>query len=194
MRSSGASIFVRVVRVLLVLLCVTVGANLRAQNQTGRFDHLTTGFALTGTHSSARCESCHVAGVLKGTPRDCASCHTSGLRLARNNVVKPQQHLVTALGCDSCHSTKVFTGAKFNHAGVVAGACFTCHNGSTATGKPSTHTVTQASCDSCHKPVAWLPATRMDHAGFSSATVCASCHDGTKATGKNGNHVSTSVN
>ena len=34
------------------------------------FDHLRTGFALSGAHTNARCESCHLGGVFKGTPRD----------------------------------------------------------------------------------------------------------------------------
>ena len=134
MKPYSPNLLVRVVGVLLALLCVTIGANLWAQNAKEKFDHLKTGFALSGAHLSARCESCHVGGVLKGTPRDCASCHTSGLRLARNNVVKPQQHVTSPLGCDSCHSTKVFAGAKFNHAGAVTGACTSCHHGCTASG------------------------------------------------------------
>ncbi len=100
------TLVVRVAGALLALLVVTFGAGLQAQNTSSKFDHLQTGFPLTGAHVSARCESCHVGGVLKGTPRDCASCHTSGLRLARNNVVKPQQHVASALGCDSCHTTR----------------------------------------------------------------------------------------
>ena len=94
-----------------------------AQTPTRTFDHLKTGFALTGTHIGQRCEACHQMGVFKGTPLDCASCHTAGFRLASANVVKPDKHIPTQLGCGFCHNTRVFSGAKFNHLGVPAGGC-----------------------------------------------------------------------
>ena len=55
------------------------------------FDHLATGFPLTGAHQTARCETCHVRGVLKGTARVCAACHGSGSRLGRrpDRAVRP---------------------------------------------------------------------------------------------------------
>ncbi len=34
------------------------------------FNHMTTGFPLTGGHATAACESCHVAGVFKGTAKN----------------------------------------------------------------------------------------------------------------------------
>jgi hypothetical protein len=86
-----------------------------------------------------RCESCHQNGVLKGTPRDCASCHLSGQRLARGNVVMTGNHLPTTLSCDSCHNTKTFSGVRFDHQGVAAGSCASCHNGSRAGGKSANH-------------------------------------------------------
>lgn len=33
------------------------------------FDHLKTGFALKGAHLSVTCETCHVGGTFKGTPK-----------------------------------------------------------------------------------------------------------------------------
>ena len=51
--------------------------------QSADFDHLRTGFPLTDRHAQARCESCHQNGIFQGTPRDCASCHRAGMRLAR---------------------------------------------------------------------------------------------------------------
>ena len=134
---------------LLTLLLLLVGTSVLAQN-TRNFDHVKTGYPLTGVHAAERCESCHINGVFKGTPRDCASCHTSGLRLARNNVVKPQQHIPSQMACDSCHGTQSFVGAKFSHTGVATGSCASCHNGSITAGKPASHFPTQASCDSCH--------------------------------------------
>ncbi len=162
-----------------------------AQSTARNFDHLKTGFALNGSHASQRCESCHLNGVFKGTPRDCASCHTAGGRLARANVVKPTQHIPTQLGCETCHGTQSFVGAKFSHAGVAAGTCQTCHAAGLAAGKPAGHVVTQASCDSCHRTSAWRPAARFNHVGVTAGT-CASCH-GSSATGKTANHIPTTV-
>jgi len=154
-----------------------------AQGVQRSFDHLKTGFALQGVHTAARCESCHINGVFKGTPRDCATCHTSGLSMARGNVVKPQMHIPTTAACETCHTAQSFSGAKFNHVGVAVGSCTTCHNGGMAPGKSSNHWPTQASCDSCHGTTGWLPAKRMDHSTFTAATNCASCHNGSAATG-----------
>ncbi len=162
-----------------------------AQSTARNFDHLKTGFALNGSHASQRCESCHLNGVFKGTPRDCASCHTAGGKLARANVVKPALHIPTQLGCETCHGTQSFVGAKFSHAGVAAGTCQTCHGAGLATGKPAGHVVTQASCDSCHRTSAWRPAARFNHVGVAAGT-CASCH-GSSATGKAANHIPTTV-
>ena len=176
---------------MLVLAC---GQALAQSPATARdFDHVKTGFPLSGAHTVARCESCHINAVFKGTPKDCASCHTSGFRMARGNTIKPADHIQTQLTCDSCHNTRVFTGAKFNHTGVVPGTCASCHNGSSAPGKPSTHIVTQSSCDSCHTTTAWTPARGFDHSGVLAGT-CGSCHNGSRATGKNAAHIPVAGN
>ncbi|MFM2065583.1 MAG: hypothetical protein RLZZ584_492 [Pseudomonadota bacterium] len=174
----------------VVLLLGLASGSVWAQPQAGRnFDHTRTGFALSGQHKQQRCESCHVNGVFKGTPRDCASCHTSGARFARGNQVMPQNHLPTARGCDTCHGTQGFTGARFSHAGVKAGSCASCHNGVTANGKTAGHIATTASCDSCHRVgAAWASNVQFDHAGVAAGS-CASCHNGAKATGQSPRHV-----
>jgi hypothetical protein len=161
---------------------------------TKNFDHVKTGFALTGVHSSQRCENCHINGVFKGTPRDCASCHISGARLATGNIVKPQQHIPTQLGCETCHSTLSFIGAKFNHMGVAPTSCGTCHNGVTASGKPAGHIMTTASCGTCHRTTAWVPTLKPDHSLFTAATNCTTCHNGSSATGKAAAHIPTATN
>lgn len=159
---------------------------------TRSIDHLKTGFPLTGSHVDARCESCHANGVFKGTPRDCASCHQSGMRLARGNVVMPQQHVPTTQTCDTCHNTQTFVGARFTHSGVTMGSCTTCHNGITAPGKSRNHLPTSASCDSCHRTGAWIPAANFDHAGVVPGT-CNTCHNGQRATGKAAQHIPVSA-
>ena len=175
----------------LVMACLAIGASLTfAQtNAVTHFDHLKTGFALTGAHVQARCESCHLNGIFKGTPRDCASCHVAGMGYSRGNVVRPPNHIPTTLACSSCHNTRTYLDARFGHQGVVVGSCHTCHNGSTASGKPAGHVQTTASCDTCHRMTAWVPATAMDHSMFTAATNCAGCHNGVSATGKPATHV-----
>jgi rare lipoprotein A (peptidoglycan hydrolase) len=179
----------------LLALLLSLGCTpLWAQMSTKDFDHVKTGFVLTGVHSSQRCESCHINGIFKGTPRDCTVCHTSGGRLAAANVIKPQTHFVTQLPCESCHNTATFSGTKFNHVGIAPNSCGTCHNGTTTTGKPSSHIPTIAPCGTCHTTTAWVPTIKPDHSGFTAATICSTCHNGTTATGKPGNHISTTAN
>lgn len=175
-----------------ILGAVTVSQGASAADQArGRldFDHLTTGFPLTGAHLTARCESCHMNGILRGTPRQCAACHASGSRFAA--TAKPPRHIPTAAPCDSCHRTVSWTPAMFRHQGVAPGTCASCHNGAMAAGKPARHMVTASSCDSCHRTTAWLPAA-FSHAAVAPGT-CATCHNGTAATGKPANHVVTSA-
>ncbi|MEQ1685688.1 MAG: cytochrome c3 family protein [Burkholderiaceae bacterium] len=164
-----------------------------AQNAAQKnFDHLKTGFALTGNHAQTRCESCHQNGIFKGTPRDCASCHVSGMRFARGNLVMPRQHLQTQQSCDTCHTTKTFVGARFNHVGVVPGTCASCHNGNASAGKPRDHIPTSASCDTCHRTTGWSPAANFDHTGVVPGT-CQTCHGAGKATGKSPQHMPTNA-
>ena len=179
----------------LAVLALAIGTSLSfAQGTTTRsFDHLSTGFALTGMHVQTRCESCHLNGIFKGTPRDCASCHVAGNRFARGNVVRPQQHVPTQAACDTCHNTKTYVGARFNHAGVMPGTCQSCHNGQTAGGKTSGHIATTASCDTCHRTTAWSPAAAFDHTGVVPGT-CTSCHGAGKASAKSPTHMPTNAN
>jgi hypothetical protein len=98
-------------------MCITLAMTWFAMGAmaqgTRDFDHLKTGFQLSGAHAATKCESCHVRGVFKGTPRDCVTCHTSGSLLARNNVIKTQKHFPTTAACESCHSVQTFTGANY---------------------------------------------------------------------------------
>jgi hypothetical protein len=181
---------------MLVLLLGFGCTPLWAQISTQNFDHVKTGFALSGVHNSQRCESCHFKGVFKGTPRDCASCHTAGSRwVSADNIVKPLQHFQTTLACENCHNTATFSGAKFNHMGVLpTSMCSTCHNGMNASGKPAGHMVTAAPCGTCHRTTGWIPALKPDHSTFTVATICSTCHNGTSATGKPPTHMPTSLN
>jgi hypothetical protein len=180
----------RLVLALFGLLLVTDSP--WAQGKAPEFDHLRTGYALTGAHAAQPCESCHINGIFKGTPRECDTCHVSGTRFSRANVVRSAQHLPTTQTCDACHTTKTFIGARFNHAGVTPGTCQSCHNGNLAPGKPADHIATQAACDSCHRSSAWRPVAKLDHAAFNASTNCSSCHNGSSATGMPAQHMPTS--
>ena len=47
----------------------------QAQAQAGGgFDHAATTFPLLGSHEQVRCETCHIKGIFKSTPKACASC------------------------------------------------------------------------------------------------------------------------
>ena len=153
------------------------------------FDHLLTGFPLFGAHTRVPCGTCHINGVLKGTPTQCVQCHGApGMRAA---TYKPANHVQTQLPCDQCHNQTLWSGAHFDHSAVAMGTCIQCHNGSTAPGKPASgHPVTTGSCDSCHLTTSWRPA-KFNHANVAPGT-CQQCH-GVTATGKPAGHVVTTA-
>ena len=152
---------------------------------TSSFNHFTTGFPLTGAHSSVDCGSCHTNGRFKGTPTQCFACH-NGV----NAQGKSQAHPKTTNFCEGCHQTSVWRNLPFIDHVQATAPCADCHNGTIALGKPANHVVTAAPCDGCHKSTAnFGGATTFNHAGI--VTGCASCHDGATALGKPANHVPT---
>ena len=175
---------------ILIALTMAVYApavSAQAVRQTSDFNHMKTGFPLTGVHINVECETCHVGGIFKGTATDCAGCHSAGRRVVA--PFKPANHIVTNTPCEVCHSSTVsFLGARFNHIGVQPKACMTCHNGGMGPGKPGGHIPTTLACDSCHRTSAWIPAG-FDHMGVAPGS-CTTCH-GVTATGKPGGHVLT---
>lgn len=160
-----------------------------AQRAPGNFDHLRTGFPLTGAHAVTPCGSCHIGGQMAGTPKNCDYCHRAGSRIAA--TVMPIRHIPTTEPCDNCHRSAIsWTGARFTHVAIAPGTCQTCHNGATATAKPTGHIATTSSCDQCHRTVAWIPAG-YNHVGVVPGT-CTNCH-GVSATGKPSGHVATAA-
>jgi hypothetical protein len=79
---------------------------------------------------------------------------------------------------------------RVDHADVL-GTCFSCHNGTTATGKTPTHITSSTACDDCHTTNAWSPAV-FDHVDVAPGT-CTTCHNGSTATGKTPTHIQTSA-
>jgi hypothetical protein len=81
-----------------------------------------------------------------------------------------------------------FTPADLVDHTQVIGTCFSCHDGTTATGKNPTHITSGNNCDDCHTTNAWIPAN-FDHTNITNN--CISCHNGTDATGKHPTHINT---
>jgi hypothetical protein len=166
------------IAVMLALCSLQVLA--QAQSAGRNFDHAATGFPLLGVHATTACATCHVAGIFKGTPRNCDECHALGRRVVA--MPKPANHIATNAPCESCHfNTYTFVGAKYNHGTAVPGQCTTCHNGRIATGRPRSHNagvMLTGSCDNCHRSYAFLPAS-WNHIGIPmGAHTCnqAGCH------------------
>ena len=149
-----------------------------------KFDHLTTGFALTGEHSKLDCGECHIGGVFEALPRVCEACH--------DNVIAngmPSTHVETSAPCDSCHSTTGFlASAEMDHS-IQSGACAQCHDGISATGKSASHVATTALCEACHTTNIWSPVRFFDH--LQSVGSCVTCHNNTVEAGKSAMHLST---
>lgn len=176
----------RLRQVLSSLLAIALSiASMQALAETqsgGRdFNHLTTGFPLYGGHATAACETCHVGGAFKGTPRSCDGCHALGARVVA--TPKSTSHIVTDAPCESCHfNTSTFLGARYNHGMATPGQCATCHNGRIARSKHTAHVATTYSCDQCHRTTSWIPAT-WNHTNNTLATYsgqsCVTCHSPT---------------
>ena len=164
---------------LICNLCMVVTLSLFALSAHAQvakpsidFNHMKTGFPLTGAHAKVQCETCHTGGLFKGTPKDCAGCHSVGRRVVA--PAKSANHMLTTAACETCHTNDVtFLGARFNHLGVQPKGCMSCHRGLTAPGKPNGHVQTTASCDSCHRTSSWIPAG-FDHAA--PLPTCETCH------------------
>src|SRR5205807_886934 len=112
------------------------------------FDHLTTGFELTGQHRDLPCESCHVNAIFKGTPTDCGACH--GIGTVVRATAKPRHHILSTDQCRACH-----TPAAHVPIGTPVTACESCHS-------PTNYTT-------------WNPGV-INHPAVSALT-CASCHE-----------------
>ncbi|MDH4061437.1 MAG: hypothetical protein OEU94_11555, partial [Aquincola sp.] len=169
---------IRVVAFLMLCLAGSMAPEAAlAQAGAAAFDHQTTGFPLTGLHQDVRCETCHIKGIFKSTPRDCATCHVQNN--PRSAVAKPVNHLPTAQGCDTCHTTSTFGGARFDHVMAMPGSCASCHNNVVTTGKAASHIATAASCDQCHSTISFATIrVPSNHIPVLASARCESCHVG----------------
>jgi hypothetical protein len=160
-------------------------------------------FPLEGRHLSVDCASCHLNGVIKGTPVRCADCHWARrqddryrTRLGENceschrptswTAVNWNHATMTgfalspahrALGCDGCHKTQTFTNESV--------FCVTCHDKDYRGAKQPNHVTAgfPTSCEACHLPshTNWNQATFNHQASFQlvgvhASQTCAACH------------------
>jgi hypothetical protein len=129
--------------------------------------------------------------------KTCFTCHDGAHKLASGTIItgKTPTHIATNNSCENCHNTSTWANAVFDHTGVVAGTCFSCHDGKKATGRSTSHIVINSPplCDACHRSFStWTPvaAAAVDHTQVSST--CFNCHNGTIASGKPNTHVKSS--
>ncbi|MGV6801544.1 MAG: cytochrome c3 family protein, partial [bacterium] len=172
-------IIISIILVSTILLSSTVYA---APTKDQIEDHQKTAFPLEGAHRRVDCESCHLNGTFKGTPKLCSSCH-NGVFAAGKTVT----HVKSSDQCEECHRQTNWTSIKFDHS-AVTGTCVSCHNGTMASGKSATHIRSTNFCEDCHVTSSWTRA-RFDHSSVTGS--CFSCHNGTTATGKSATHMPT---
>lgn len=174
MKTSTNCKMVRLVSSVLALLTIGFVNFAQAASASSTFDHSKTGFVLSGVHLTLKCEQCHVDGIFKNTPKDCAGCHSVGTRVGAKP--RPINHVPTTAACDTCHiSTANFLVKSYKHIGITGG-CLTCHNGQSlgVMSKPANHFPTSQPCENCHKNTATFLSWTMDHTGIT--TGCATCH------------------
>jgi nitrate/TMAO reductase-like tetraheme cytochrome c subunit len=135
----------------------------------GKFDHSTTGWALTGGHvvptagGVQACTDCHVNNNYSLTAANtaCYGCHVAQWNSTQTLGGSVPNHIAAGYPttCDSCHTTSSWLGATFNHTyfpiphhGSVCNDChqvstdyssFTCINCHTTTAHQQTQTVNQ---------------------------------------------------
>ena len=76
------------------------------------FDHSTTGFPLTGAHTSLQCAQCHVNNNYTLTNTSCVSCHLKDFQGTTN-----PNHVAGGFSqtCETCHNTAAWQPAQFDH-------------------------------------------------------------------------------
>jgi Zn finger protein HypA/HybF involved in hydrogenase expression len=137
------------------------------------FDHSKTAFPLTGSHTvpPRQCTDCHVNNNWTTLPTDCYGCHKADYQ-STNNPNHAAAGFPTT--CATCHDTKVWADATFNHTwfptthGGANGVCSTCHT------NPNDYSV--FTCTNCHLK----PQTDQNHQGVSgyvyNSVNCYQCH------------------
>ena len=160
-------------------------------------------FPLEGRHLSVPCASCHLDGLIKGTPTRCYDCHwirrqddpyrtrlgneceechrpTSWTAVLWDHGARtgmPLNGAHRSLNCDACHKDRVFTNASFD--------CYSCHREDYEETDDPNHMRAgfPTTCELCHLPshTSWEQAS-FNHAasyplvGVHATQACSSCH------------------
>ena len=157
----------------------------------GKFDHSTTGFILTGSHTvpPRACTDCHVNNNYNITATTCVSCHQTDY----NNATTPVPHTGFPTTCQQCHDTVQWTDAKFDHSTtgfILTGlhtvpprACTDCHVN-------NNYNLNTGACVSCHLKD-YQGTTNPNHVTANFPQTCDQCHDTTNWMNATFNHAST---
>ncbi len=142
--------------------------------QPSTFDHNSTGFPLTGSHTNVACLQCHANGYA-GTPTNCDACHITDY-----NGTTRSNHVTEGFptDCAMCHDESSWNNTTFDHNTTgfpLMGAhtnvnCLECHSNGYA-GTPT-------NCDACHL-TDFNATTDPNHVTAQFSTDCATCHDET---------------
>jgi hypothetical protein len=162
---------------------------------SANFDHTSTGFLLTNGHANVPCTSCHINNnyTLTIAPTDCGNsgCHLTKWQQTTNPVHSTSGPAFAAANCATCHTTKGWDSASFDHS-VTGFALTGTHASPSPTPCASCHvsnnyTLNSTDCMGCHLS-AWNSTPTFggsvpNHitAGFpSTASACSTCHPITK--------------
>jgi hypothetical protein len=140
------------------------------------FNHTTTGFALTGAHSSQQCAACHVSNNYSLTSGACWNCHQTDYNGTAN---PPHKSANFPQDCSGCHTTTNWLGATFNHATTgfaLVGLhgtqqCAACHVN-------NNYSLTSAACWGCHQ-TEYNGANNPPHLASGFPQDCTQCHGAT---------------
>ncbi len=147
--------------------------------------HQLTRFALNGSHAGLDCTACHAPApqgrlVFVNHASTCVECHRQNYQLAKS---PDHQGGGFPTDCNQCHSTTLWTAARFSHAGTrfpLTGAhrvasCGQCH-------LTPNYSATSTVCVSCHQRD-YDNATVPDHKASQFPTDCTGCHTTASWTG-----------
>jgi hypothetical protein len=170
----------------LPLTCQTCHSTVNWSGAT--FDHTTTGFALTGAHTSVLCATCHVNNNYSLTDASCAACHIPDYNATTNPAHKAGGFPLT---CQTCHSTVNWNGATFDHSTTgfaltgshVQVLCGTCHAN-------NNYSLTDASCAACHT-TDYNGTTSPPHKAAAFPLTCQTCHSTVNWSGATFDHTTT---
>ncbi|HET9308085.1 MAG TPA: hypothetical protein VFO46_18850 [Candidatus Sulfotelmatobacter sp.] len=157
------------------------------------FNHSSTGFPLTGAHTSPprQCTDCHTNNNYNLTSTACVSCHQNDY----NTATTPVNHIAAGFPttCETCHDTVLWTDATFNHTTTgfqLTGAhtvpprqCTDCHTN-------NNYSLNSTLCYSCHQKD-YSGTNNPAHAAAGFPTTCELCHDTSVWTDSTFNHNNT---